>query len=135
MDQNLLIPRSFYLTNKQELLEHLKSNYFDSISLVLLSIYFSFGAGAAIAHDQAISLSNAHRDAGFMIFHPAMSVMHEFVARAYSITSEYTKIPEYIGGNHFPPYNYGPLHVPNVVCWNGFIHHLINLKKYFIACM
>jgi len=101
---NVLIPKSWVLSNKDKATILLKL-VGDSI------IYWAFGGNTATAQDQSTSLSEAHREAAFMVFSYPLDneFVWEIIQEAYDFTGENTGIPPYIGGNHVNPSIRGPL--------------------------
>lgn len=101
----LLLPKSWILKNKQVLVDRIKAEPDQ--------MYWAFGGNAEFAHDQATSLSPAHREAGAMVnmqldggvgsTFPWVDILPQI----YNFTSG--GIPSYSDYNHLGPYAHGPL--------------------------
>ena len=112
--QPILVPASYYRSNKQSLIERQSKQYEESgvfteycSSGICTFFAKSYGAHTPNLEDQTSSLSKSHRNAAFMLF-ATKDFVPEFLA-AYNITSDDTTIPAYIGANHYISNIYGPL--------------------------
>eukprot|EP00566_Odontella_aurita_P008696 CAMPEP_0113547422 /NCGR_PEP_ID=MMETSP0015_2-20120614/12347_1 /TAXON_ID=2838 /ORGANISM="Odontella" /LENGTH=837 /DNA_ID=CAMNT_0000447975 /DNA_START=22 /DNA_END=2535 /DNA_ORIENTATION=+ /assembly_acc=CAM_ASM_000160 len=112
---NILLPREWMLENKEYLASQLNAvSYNDGVPVIEApAIYLAFGGGGATAHDQANSLSAAHRGAGGMIFQGLHTLDEDFWAKTvpamYPQVTGGSSFPAFVGSNHVGPNTRGPL--------------------------
>eukprot|EP00978_Attheya_sp_CCMP212_P040342 scaffold219205_cov39-Attheya_sp.AAC.1 len=101
---NVLVPKKWVLENRDVAID----NLFMPIGE---GAYYAFGGNTAISYDQSSSLSDGHREAGFMFFIPQGDgtdmFYREFFSGMYDVTA--SNFPGIIGSNHAGPNNLGPL--------------------------
>mmetsp|Transcript_27488 Transcript_27488/g.50026 ORF Transcript_27488/g.50026 Transcript_27488/m.50026 type:complete len:797 (+) Transcript_27488:106-2496(+) len=116
MAVNVLLPREWILENKEDMASLLNAVTFVNGTIVSLEappIYLAFGGGGAVAHDQANSLSAAHRGAGAMIFQSHWYLDENFWGEMFpamypQVTSG-SSFPPFVGSNHVGPNTRGPM--------------------------
>jgi hypothetical protein len=100
---NLLIPKAFLVSNKEEVAELLTQSP--------VSSYWAFGAGTSTAQDQSVSLTPGYRQAGTMLFISMEALDENFWSnlfpRMYNTSG--TNFPAFVGSNHAGPNTRGPL--------------------------
>lgn len=101
---NTLLPMEWVKQNK---------DYVVSLLVDGAPSYWAFGDKTGTSHDQANSLSEAHRNAGLMVFcRNSLEegyLAHNLFVDAYDINGTGDDFPAFLGSNHVGPFTRGPL--------------------------
>jgi len=102
---NTLIPVSTYRSAKQDILDFISTDFG-----IVDELYNSFGGNVPLASDQANSLSQAHRDAAFLIFldEDQFASFAGGFSKIFGISSNDDEIPGMLSGNYLSPFAFGP---------------------------
>lgn len=100
---NIIIPKTFALENREEILSYLQLSG---------QSYMAFGGVTAVSSDGADSISEAHRNGSFMMIVPIADVLTDnfftnIFPRIFD-TSNKSNFPSFIGANHAGPNTRGP---------------------------
>jgi len=115
LNVNVLLPREWILENKEYMASLLNAVKFENGELKAIEappLYLAFGGGAT-AHDQANSLSAAHRGAGAMLFQAHWDHDENFWGESfpamYPQVTDGSSFPSFVGSNHVGPNTRGPM--------------------------